>query len=259
MSGTAYAASAINGLYKGREIVKVKVNGKEVQSKVPGQLINGTTMLPLRAVAEALGAQVNWDDSKQIASIVPAKPAQELTLAQLNKIGKDVGLVRVVDMQGRQAGTGSAFITQEYLVTNWHLIEDGATSRIHVDLGRMVYLYFDKSEAVFINKKADLAAFKLPGFTGLKLNTNKPKKGDIVYALGYPGTKFTLSEGNVLAINGNNITHDAAIDHGSSGGVLIDSSGNVIGITDGGDSATGRNNAIQAKLIQDEINKLKEE
>lgn len=41
--------------------IRLFVNGVEVQSDVPPQVINGRTMIPARALAEALGARVEWD------------------------------------------------------------------------------------------------------------------------------------------------------------------------------------------------------
>ncbi len=45
----------------------VSVNGKLVQSDVPPVVENGTTYLPLRAAAEALGATVEWNASAKLA------------------------------------------------------------------------------------------------------------------------------------------------------------------------------------------------
>ena len=45
------------------------VFGKEVKNDVAPLLRNGRTMLPIRFVAEALGATVEWCDEKQIARI----------------------------------------------------------------------------------------------------------------------------------------------------------------------------------------------
>jgi hypothetical protein len=42
-------------------IVKMIVNGKVITSEVPPQIIDGSTMIPARALAEALGAKVIWD------------------------------------------------------------------------------------------------------------------------------------------------------------------------------------------------------
>lgn len=258
ISGTAYAATAINGVYKGRAIVKVTVNGTEVKSPVPGQLIDGATMLPLRAIAESLGASVVWDGAKQSASITtPQQPATTgLTLTQLNKIGESVGLVYQLDAQGKQIGTGSAFVVDGVAVTNWHVADGNAVSLL-IDFGSSVQTVAVK-DAVFKNEAADLIGFKVGGVAGLKLNTAEPKKGDKVYALGFPKARFAITEGEVLffTVTGD-ITHSAEIDNGSSGGVLIDSKGHVIGSTDGALDGTVYNNAIPAKKLQEEINKIK--
>lgn len=55
--------SSLNGDYNGNPIVLVKVNGVNIGSDVPAQVINGTTLLPLRSVAQALGATVDWDQN----------------------------------------------------------------------------------------------------------------------------------------------------------------------------------------------------
>ena len=39
----------------------MKINGEEKQIDVPAKLINDKTMLPLRALAESVGAEVSWD------------------------------------------------------------------------------------------------------------------------------------------------------------------------------------------------------
>jgi len=49
--------------------VQVLVNGKPVVSDVPPMLINGVTYLPLRATAEALGAEVEWQESTKTATL----------------------------------------------------------------------------------------------------------------------------------------------------------------------------------------------
>jgi alpha-tubulin suppressor-like RCC1 family protein len=43
-------------------------NGKDTTIDVPAQIINGRTMVPLRAIFEALGADVQWDGTTQTVS-----------------------------------------------------------------------------------------------------------------------------------------------------------------------------------------------
>jgi len=42
--------------------VRVYVDGTEVISDVPAQIIDGRTVLPVRAICEAMGASVSWDE-----------------------------------------------------------------------------------------------------------------------------------------------------------------------------------------------------
>lgn len=46
--------------------VNVTVNGKQIKD---GKLDNGVTYVPLRAVGEALGATIGWDDTSKKATI----------------------------------------------------------------------------------------------------------------------------------------------------------------------------------------------
>lgn len=45
--------------------IKVAIDGEYVEFDVQPQLINNRTMVPLRAIFEALGAEVDWDESTQ--------------------------------------------------------------------------------------------------------------------------------------------------------------------------------------------------
>jgi len=49
--------------------VKLFVNGQEIKPDVSPQIINGRTMVPVRWIAEALGADVTWDDKTRTVSI----------------------------------------------------------------------------------------------------------------------------------------------------------------------------------------------
>lgn len=45
------------------------VNGAEVKLDVPGQIINGSTFVPVRFIAESLGAKVDWDGNNNAVII----------------------------------------------------------------------------------------------------------------------------------------------------------------------------------------------
>lgn len=45
-----------------QDVITVNVNGNKLDFDVPPQIINDRTMVPLRKIFEALGAEVTWDD-----------------------------------------------------------------------------------------------------------------------------------------------------------------------------------------------------
>ncbi len=57
------------------------VNGEEILLDVPAQIINGSMMLPLRAVGEATGLDVSWDGESKTVSLFTdkAESAAEIT------------------------------------------------------------------------------------------------------------------------------------------------------------------------------------
>jgi phosphatidylserine/phosphatidylglycerophosphate/cardiolipin synthase-like enzyme len=55
------------------------VNGQTVQCDVPPEIINGRTMVPISAVAKALGAQVSWDGNAQAVTIASSAGAAAST------------------------------------------------------------------------------------------------------------------------------------------------------------------------------------
>ena len=69
--------------------IKIFVDGKEIKSDVPAQLVNGRTMIPLRVVGEALGAEVSWDAANKAVIITSVGGSQTVTptapIATINK------------------------------------------------------------------------------------------------------------------------------------------------------------------------------
>ena len=50
--------------------IKVVLNGKTLSFDVPPQIINERTMVPIRAIFEALGASVDWNQETQTATAI---------------------------------------------------------------------------------------------------------------------------------------------------------------------------------------------
>ncbi|WP_258217949.1 DL-endopeptidase inhibitor IseA family protein [Paenibacillus radicis (ex Xue et al. 2023)] len=70
VSGIMVGSVLFSGIsYAGPGIVKLMVNGVEIKSEVPAQIIDGSTLVPARALAEALGAKVSWDAAHQLVIV----------------------------------------------------------------------------------------------------------------------------------------------------------------------------------------------
>lgn len=103
------------------------------------------------------------------------------------------------------------------------------------------------TEVVAYSEKYDFIVFKVNGngFNYIPVSQNGYEKGDDIFTIGSPkGHENTFSDGMISAIrNGRQypIQISAPIDHGSSGGALINAYGQVIGITSAGRDDSGAN------------------
>lgn len=59
------------------------VDGEEVAPEVPQQIIDGRFMLPLRAVGEAVGAEVDWDAETKTVLITVKKGLKVVDVQEL--------------------------------------------------------------------------------------------------------------------------------------------------------------------------------
>jgi putative serine protease PepD len=151
-------------------------------------------------------------------------------------------------------GSGFVYNSSGDIVTNQHVISGATSVKVKFPDGKTY-----SGTVVGSDTSSDLAVVKVDAPASelhpLALgNSSAVSVGDGVVAIGSPfGLENTLTAGIVSAVNrsiqatngftiGGAIQTDAAINHGNSGGVLLDMSGNVIGVTaqiesDSGDNA----------------------
>ncbi len=173
-----------------------------------------------------------------------------------------------------QQGQGSGFILdkQGLILTNNHVIDNA--QRVEVTLSDK-HKY--KAQVIGIDKNHDLALIKIqaPNLQPATLSdSNGLTVGQKVYAIGNPfGLNGTMTRGiisSIRSIRGPNnnpiedaIQTDAAVNPGNSGGPLLNSRGEVIGITtliasNGADQSSGIGFAIPintAKAVLDDFAK----
>ena len=153
-----------------------------------------------------------------------------------------VSVVSITSSSGSGTSTGTGVILSEdgYIVTNYHVIEGGTRNT--------VLLHDDREFSAWIvgsDPATDLAVLKIEAddLTGATFgDSDVLQVGDSVAAIGDPlGIEYrgTMTNGIISAINRNMsidgrlmnlIQTNAALNSGNSGGPLINSHGQVIGI-----------------------------
>ncbi len=69
-----------NGTVTDNKEISVYINGKQVVFDVPPQIINDRTMVPLRAIFEALGASVDWNQDARTVTSTKGNTTIQLTI-----------------------------------------------------------------------------------------------------------------------------------------------------------------------------------
>lgn len=158
-------------------------------------------------------------------------------------------------------GSGFFINSSGLAVSNYHVFE-GTTigyEVIKLQDGRQYKL----KDVILKDKANDIMVFTIDAgntvFKYLPLSTRKPRVGDKAYAIGSPrGLENTFSSGEISQLREDNIIQiSVPIDHGSSGGALINEYGEVIGITSAGLDYSGANLnfAISIDVVKNNLNR----
>ncbi|MDR1095538.1 MAG: trypsin-like peptidase domain-containing protein [Spirochaetaceae bacterium] len=162
---------------------------------------------------------------------------------------------------------GSAFFvdTSGLLITNYHVIESEVSpsyegySRLYIRMGDSTSARIP-AKVVGYDKTLDLAVIKAeiaPEYVFSLIDRAAPEVGETVLAIGSPGgLEKTVTSGIVSALGrrflqiGDVIQIDAAINHGNSGGPVVDTEGRLVGIVFAGvEEFEGLNFAIPAERL----------
>ena len=161
-----------------------------------------------------------------------AQTAQEVARTAL---GSTV-LVTVEDDNGELLRYGSGFLVHDgEIVTNYHVVE-GATGGYANLVGQKTK--YDLQRVVAVDRERDLVLLKIApsGAPALRIgDSDTVQVGDPVYAIGNPlGWEGTFSQGVISGVrwldNQELFQITAPISPGSSGGPVLNSTGEVIGI-----------------------------
>jgi S1-C subfamily serine protease len=247
-----------------------------------GGKLTRVALILLAVIAIAIGLGGGWVGRKT-AEVIEAFTTAKMTLntadtsqlpdGQLAKVAAAVAdsVVTVQALSDSAGSQGSGVIVdgRGYVVTNNHVISEAALSP---DKFQISVIFNDgkqaKANLVGRDPETDLAVLKVDNVDKLTVarlgDSDKLRVGDQVMAAGAPlGLRSTDTEGIVSALHravplsGNDfdtktvidaVQTDAAINHGNSGGPLLNMASEVIGINTAGkslsDSASGLGFAI---------------
>ncbi|WP_308195024.1 trypsin-like peptidase domain-containing protein [Mycolicibacterium sp. F2034L] len=198
---------------------------------------------------------------------------------RITKVADEVAdsVVTVEAKNGPEGSQGSGVVIDErgYIVTNNHVISEAANNPAKFKIS----IVFNDGKEVPANlvgrdPKTDLAVLKVDNVENLKVaklgDSDKLRVGQEVIAAGAPlGLRSTVTSGIISALHRpvplsgdgtdtdtviDGVQTDASINHGNSGGPLIDMDANVIGINTAGkslsDSASGLGFAIPVNEVK---------
>lgn len=144
----------------------------------------------------------------------------------------------VLTTDGRNMYQGSGFFLDAHglAVSNYHVFQGtGIGAELIKVVGRDSYCKV--SEILYRSKKYDFILFRvgIDCSNYIPIAARKPSVGEKVFAIGSPrGLENTFSSGEVSQWRDSYLMQiSALIDHGSSGGALINEYGEAVGITSG--------------------------
>ncbi|PPJ07624.1 MarP family serine protease [Nocardia cyriacigeorgica] len=179
-----------------------------------------------------------------IAAVEPPDPSV-LSSPVAARLQQSVLRIRGVAPSCQRALEGSGFvISHERVMTNAHVVAGTTSVTVDTATGPL------EAEVVLFDPSTDVAVLSVPGLTAPEIPeaAAPARSGDSAIVLGYPGGgRYTASAARVretLDLTGPTIYRDGTIERevytvrgqvraGNSGGPLVDTEGNVLGVVFG--------------------------
>jgi putative serine protease PepD len=192
-----------------------------------------------------------------VSNGVSTATTEGLTIGQVyERAHKGVVEISAGGGSSRAQGSGFVYDTDGHVITNQHVVEGASSISVQFSDGST-----HSAELVGTDPSTDLAVIKVDApqslLEPLRLgDSSEVAVGDTVVAMGSPfGLEGTVTSGIVSALHrqmtapnnftiNDSIQTDAAINHGNSGGPLLDGQGRVIGVNAQIESDSGGNDGV---------------
>jgi serine protease DegQ len=257
--GLYFVVAVMRPDWLGRQVTQVQVGAgtrsvpvlQAAPSPVPGSF--------REAAGRAMPAVVNVLTSKALRDAHPV-----LKDPFFKKFFGD----RAPEEQLASLGSGVIVSADGYILTNYHVVDAAEEIEVGLADGRK-----EAAQIVGTDPETDLAVIRIKARNLPVMvmgRADEARVGDVVLAIGNPfGVGQTVTMGIISALGRNNlhINHfenfiqtDAAINFGNSGGALVDTNGNLLGINSAIYSQTGGSVGIgfaipvsTAKMVLEQI------
>ena len=171
------------------------------------------------------------------SKIVNKRSSEKLEGSQIfERYGSAVFMVFTSDGSNMFQGSGFFIDNNGLAVSNYHVFKGTGIGMEQIKLVGDDTAY-KVAEIIAKNEDSDFILFRVDceNTNYIPISSDKPKIGEKVYAIGSPrGLENTFSSGEVSQWRADYLMQiSALIDHGSSGGALINEFGEVVGITSG--------------------------
>lgn len=244
MAAAVAAASVTCFVFAQDSMPRVFVNGKKLDAEVI--MKNDRIYVPLRAVNESLGAEVSWDGEARVAYVDFSEDDQIARLVE-DVSPSVVAIIGNYDSKDSAQqynnptvhGSGVVYKSNGYILTNAHVVENIKNLTVILSdgtslPGNVLYTDVNADLAVVKVNKIGLKAIKFAKFESIA-------SGKTALAIGTPismSLRNSVTKGVIsspaVALNGSYyrlIQTDTTINPGNSGGALINTKGELIGIT----------------------------
>lgn len=252
----------VSGILGTTLVIGLCLNVPTVKDKLINMLDINTTSSSISEEKEENVNNINTSTAVSNTNLISLEEYSDTGIYAANKVLPSIVGITVeytvnspyygYTMQSTGSATGSGVIISEdgYILTNNHIVNTSSTSTFYQvsDATKVtVKLYNDETvydaKIIGTDETTDLAVIKIEK-TGLPAatlgNSDSVKVGEFSMAVGNPlGMESTVTAGIISAVNrtitSDNqnyivIQTDAAINSGNSGGALVNSKGEVIGI-----------------------------
>jgi serine protease Do len=197
----------------------------------------------------------NWYSNQRESQFqILSRKVEQITRSQ-KTIEKDLAATKKKPARGNYVGTCFMISRDGYIVTSYHVVKDADS--LHIENSKFGTL---RATVVYSDPANDVSLLKVDTLVPILpflVEKAEASLAEDVYTLGFPREDVVFGEGAISALSGfkqnpNSYQISVPVNPGNSGGPLLNSKGNLVGMISGLQTETaGAAFAIKSTVILD--------